>query len=316
MKYYADDVNLHARIYAMRGRLLSLKDYTSIIRDKQGLGEEVYDLQNSVEAKEIVFKEQIRDVIKLAEATRTYTRLFLAFLRQFEALNVKLILSRAFNRPVLEQWYDIGPYAVVDKSIIKEKLTVVEIKTILEHTYLGEIFDNMSSYERLEMRIDVCTARNLYESPSLFHLDDKRVFQDFVLKRLAVIGLIRHWRLKDSYHLSDEKVRDYLEMIHGLFDSSPGNQLKMLGEILNKRIEQIRKSSSRAPEAADIEYYLEQYYYNWISSMFHKDFHSIYCVVAYLWLLAYQIRNLFRIIDALRFGLPPEMIIERIVCEV
>jgi vacuolar-type H+-ATPase subunit C/Vma6 len=316
MKYYADDVNLHARIYAMRARLLSLMDYTSIVRDKQALSEKVYDKHNSIEAKEIVFKEQIRDIIKLAEATRIYTRLFIAFLRQFEAHNIKLILSRAFNRPVLEQWYDIGPYAVVDRSLINEKLTVEDIKTMLAHTYLEEIFDDMSSYERIEIRMDICTARNLYDSSSLFHPDARRVFQDFILKRVAVTGLIRNWRLKESYQWSDEKILLYLEMIHGLFDSSPGQQLKIVGEMLNNRLEQIRKSSSKTPESADIEYYLEQYFYNWISSMFHKDFHSVYCVAAYLWLLSNQIRNMFRIIDGMRFGLPPEEIIERIVCEV
>ena len=48
--------------------------------------------------------------------------------------------------------------------------------------------------------------------------------------------------------------------------------------------------------------------------MFHRDFHSIYCVVAYLWLLFYQIRNLFKIIEGRRFGFSPEVILARIVC--
>jgi len=316
MKYYADDVNLHARIYAMKSRLLTLRDYTSIVREKQGFCREVCDFQNTVEVKETVFKEQIRDVVKLAGATRIYTRLFLAFLRRFEALNVKLILSRAFNRPVLEQWYDIGPHALFDRGLIKEKLTADDIRTILANTYLEEIFDDISSYERLEIRIDVCTARNLYDSSDSFHPEAKKDFQDLILKTVAVTGLIRQWRLKESYRWSDEKIRDHLEMIHGLFDSSPGRHSKMVEEILNNRIAQARKSAAKAPEAADIEYYLEQYFYNWISSVFHKNFHSIYCVAAYLWLLNCQIKNLFRIVDALRFGLPPEKIIERIVCEV
>lgn len=316
MKYYADHVNLHARIYAMRGRLLTLRDYTAVVRDKQSLCETVCDMSNTIEAKEIVFKEQIRDIIKLAEATRIYAGLFIAFLRQYEALNVKLILSRAFNRPVLEQWYDIGPYAVVDRSLVRERFTVDDIKTILAHTYLKEIFEDMSSYERIEIRLDICTARNIYDSTALFYTDERRVFQDFIFKRAAVTGLIQNWRLKESYQWSDEKIRHYLEMIHGIFDSSPGRQLKTVGEILNNRIEQLRKTSTKTPEAADLEYYLEQYFYNWLISVFHKDFHSVYCVAAYLWLLDYQIRNMFRLIDGMRFGLPPEVIIERIVCEV
>ncbi|MBN2297882.1 MAG: V-type ATPase subunit [Deltaproteobacteria bacterium] len=316
MKYYADDVYLHARIYAMRGRLLTLKDYISIVRNRQGFCEEVCDLRNSVEVKETVFKEQIREVIKLAEATGIYADLFIAFLRWFEAFNVKQILSRAFSRPVLEQWYDIGPYAVVDRSLAGDKYTVDDIRTFLAHTYLKEIFDDSPSYERMEIRMDLCTLRNLYDSISLFNPEAKMVFHDLVRMRLAVSGMIRNRRLKEGYQWSDEKIQDHIDMIHGIFDFSPGRYLKKIAEVLNIRIEQIRKSSSRAPDAADIEYYLEQYYYNWILSKFHMDFHSIYCVVGYLWLLNCQIRNLYRIIDGLRFGLPPEIIIERIVCEV
>ncbi len=316
MKYYADDGYLHARIYAMRSRLLTLRDYVSIVRNRQGFCEEVCDLQNPVDVKETVFKEQTRNIITLAEVTGIYARLFIAFLRQFETMNVKQLLSGAFNRPSLEQWYDIGPYAVLDRSLVGEKLTVDDIRDLLAHTYLKEVFESCSKYERMEIRIDLCTLRNLYDSVSVFHPEARRVFQGIVRMRLAVTSIIWIWRLKEGYQLSDEKIQEHLETIHGLFGLSPGLYLEKMGRILNSRIEQIRKSSSRTPEAADIEYFLEQYYYNWISKAFHKDFHSIYCVVSYLWLLDCQIRNLFRIIDALRFGLSPETIIERIICEV
>ena len=49
--------------------------------------------------------------------------------------------------------------------------------------------------------------------------------------------------------------------------------------------------------------------------MFHRDFHSVFCVAAYLWLLFYQIRNLFKIIEGRRFGFSPERIIAGIVCD-
>jgi len=316
MKYYADDVYLHARIYAMRSRLLTLKDYASIARNRQGFCEEVCDLTDSIEVKEAVFKEQIRDIITLAEVTEVYTGLFIAFLRLFEAMNVKHLLSMAMSRPSLEQWYDIGPYAVFDRSLANEKLTVDDIRDLLEHTYLKEVIEYRSNYERMEIQIDLCTLRNLYDSASSFHTEARRVFLDLVYMRLAVIGMIRIWRLKEGYQWSDERIQEHLKMIHGLFGLSPGPHLKKIGRIQNRRIEEMRKTSSRTPDAADIEYFLEQYYYNWILKAFHRDFHSIYCVVSYLWLLDCQIRNLFRIIDALRFGLSPEAILERIVCEV
>jgi len=45
-----------------------------------------------------------------------------------------------------------------------------------------------------------------------------------------------------------------------------------------------------------------------------QDFHSICCVVSYLWMLYYQIRNLIKIIEGRHFGYSPERILANIVC--
>jgi hypothetical protein len=86
-------------------------------------------------------------------------------------------------------------------------------------------------------------------------------------------------------------------------------------ERLNRYLEQLRKGGGQEPSVVDIERHLEQNYYTWVSSMFHRDFHSVYCVIAYLWLLFYQIRNLFRIIDGRRFGFSSEAILNKLICE-
>jgi hypothetical protein len=54
----------------------------------------------------------------------------------------------------------------------------------------------------------------------------------------------------------------------------------------------------------DLEYHLEQYFYQRACSLFHRDYHSGYLVTAYLWLLFVQIQNLFRIVDARSLGVP------------
>ncbi len=315
MKYYTDQNNLHTRIYAMKGRLLSLKDYTSIVRDQEAFHDKISGGHDYLETKEMIFREQTATVIHLAEATRKYAPLFIAFLRQYEVNNAKLLLAKALGRQSLEQWYDIGPYAILNRSLLQEELSLEDIRGIMAGTYLESVLKDISSYERLEIRVDTCATGNLYASSNRFPPEAREIFQNFMLRRIAILMITCRWRLKENYHWSDKRIRIYLEMFNNLFGAPAWPQVRMMERDLNIRLEQMRKSGGRSPSAADIEYHLEQYYYRWVSSMFYKDFHSVYCVIAYLLLLYYQIRNLFRIIEGLRFGLPPEAIIERIICE-
>jgi len=316
MKHYADQDNLHTRLYAMRSRLLSLKDYASIVRDHESFYVKNSGVQDYLEAKEMVFREQIASIIHLAEATSNYAPLFIAFLRQYEVSNVKLLLAKAFGRQSLEQWYDIGPYAILDRSILENKPSLEQIKKTLTNTYMEDVCKDFASYERLEIRADTCTAMNLYSSSAPFSPESRKVFQSFITRRIAILMMIRRWRLKENYHWSGERIRLYLDMFNNLFETPAWPQFRIVEKSLESRLEKLRKSGVQTPTAADIEHHLEHYYYSWISSMFHRDFHSIYCVIAYLQLLYYQIKNLFCIIEGLRFGLSTEAILERIICEV
>jgi len=153
MKYYADEVNIHARIYAMRSRLVSLEGYSSLLRDQEASYDKASGSRGMIEAKETVFGDQIKVIIHLAEATQRYAPLFVAFLCQYEASNVKLILAKAFGRQSLEQWYDIGPYATLDKGLLARELSLDDIQEILAGTYLAEVFEEKMVYERLETRV-------------------------------------------------------------------------------------------------------------------------------------------------------------------
>jgi hypothetical protein len=75
----------------------------------------------------------------------------------------------------------------------------------------------------------------------------------------------------------------------------------------------VGKRGESAPDpAADVESYLDDYYYGWASSMLHRDFHSIYCVAAYLWLLPVRYGTFSRR-EGVRFGLPHEEILRKII---
>jgi vacuolar-type H+-ATPase subunit C/Vma6 len=315
MRNYADEVNLHARIYAMRGRLLSLRDYASIVREQETFPDRLSDPKDLIEAKENIFREQIAPIISLAEVNEKYAKLFIAYLRQYEAHNLKVILAKTFGKQSLEQWYDIGPFATLKEELLQKKITLDEIKSLIANTYLADDFKDISSYRRMEIRVDVCAVRNLYNYSTLLSLQAKNEFQDMVLKRIAVMTVIWSYRLREYYHWSDERARFYIERLHDLFGGHAWPQVRIVEEALNQHIEQLRKGGGQEPSILDIERHLEQNYYSWVSSMFHRDFHSIYCVVAYLWLLSYQIRNLFRIIEGRRFGFSSNEILNKIICE-
>ncbi|MGV8073543.1 MAG: V-type ATPase subunit [Syntrophobacteraceae bacterium] len=299
----------------MKGRLLSLRDYASMVREPAANSFKISGAREVIESKETLFREQIAPVIRLAEACYRYTPLFLAFLRQYEAQNAKILVAKAFGKQSLEQWYDIRPFAILDKDLLGKKLSLDEIKTLLADTYLADDFKDISSYRRMEIGLDIGAAGNLYRASMALSPQAKKEFQEILLKRISVLTVIWSWRLRSYYHWSDEKIRLYMEKFHNLFGGHTWSQVGIMAEALNRHLEQLYKDAGKEHSIVDIERRLEQDYYTWISSMFHKDFHSLYCVVAYLWLLFYQIRNLFRIIDGRRFGFSSEAILNKIICE-
>lgn len=315
MHDYADEVFLHARIYAMYSRLLSLKDYALMASDQdEAFYNKTPGTSDPITAKETVFKEQISGIINLAEATDLYTPLFLAFLRQFEAFNAKLIFAKAFGMKVLEQWYDIGPYAVLQRSMLKDKISLKDIQPLLIGTYLEDTLEDTSSYEQIEIRTDMCVARELFRASSRFTPIGKMDFQELMGRRIAIISTILAMRLKNTYQWDDEKIRPYLERFHNIFGGKASSQVKVVEKLLTGHLERQQAIGTQESDGIYMEHYLEQNFYNWVLSVFHRDFHSIWCVAAYLWLLYFQIRNLFRIIEGRRFGFDPEHILSRIIC--
>jgi len=315
MRHYADQDNLHARIYGMKGRLLSLRDYTAMVRDQQTFAITSSSVQDLIEAKENLFREQIAPVIALVEAYDKYAPIFLAYLRQFETHNAKILLTKAAGRENLEQWYDITPFASLDKRLLNDNLSLSDVTSILTNTYFGNHFKPSSSYLRMQINLDISSARTIYNSSSLISDQAKKEFEEIILKRIAVLMVIWSYRLRVYYHWSEKDTRLCLEKISNRLNINTESQIRSIEEDVNQHVEKLRKSGGQEPSVVDIEQHLEQIYYLWLSSIFHRDFHSIYCVIAYLWLLLFQIKNLFRIIDGRRFGFSTDAILSKIICK-
>jgi vacuolar-type H+-ATPase subunit C/Vma6 len=263
-------------------------------------------------ARQGLFREQIAPVIGLVEAYERYAPLFLAFLRQYEAQNAKILLAKAFGKQSQAHWYDIGPFAILDRDLLRKKLSLDEVKSLLRGVYLPDDFKDSSTYRQMDIQVDISSALNFWRASTLVSPQAKKEFQYIMLKRIAVLMVIWSWRLRWNYHWSDENIRVYMQDLHELFGGHAWSHVGIEEKALNLHLEQLHKGSGKEPSMVDIERQLEQKYYAWVSSMFHRDFHSLYCVVAYLWLLFYQIKNLFCIIDGKRFGLSPDEILNKI----
>jgi len=312
MRNYADIDYLHARIYAIRGRLLTLGGYSSIVRERQTALLKPGDLTG---AAENVFREQIAPVIALACAYDKYAPLFIAFLRLFETHNAKILLARAYGRKSLNQWYDISPFATLERELLEKNLPPEELKPLISKTFYGIDFKELSGFLRMAINLDISAAANLYNSSSLLSGNARKEFQEMALRRQATLMVIWSRRLKSYYKWSDEQIGSYLEKFESLIDGDTQSHVRVIEEAQNRQLEAIHKNGGSVPSVIDIENNLEQGYYAWVSSMFHRDFHSIYCVVAYLWLLFYQIKNLFRIMNGRRFGMSDEAILNKIICD-
>jgi vacuolar-type H+-ATPase subunit C/Vma6 len=314
MKHYADRVNLHARIYAMRGRLLAMRDYAAMVREQNDIVSKPSDNRQWVEARENLFREQIAPVIALAEAYDKYASIFLAYLRQYEMNNARLLWAQAAGRETSGEWYDIGPYASLDKSLLDKNLSLDEAGSLLAGTYLKDDFKPASGYLRMDVNLDISAARNIYNASLSISGQAGGELREMILKRMAILTVIWSYRLRVYYHQSEDNIRLYFMKLNNLFNMNPESQIRAVEEDVTRQIEKLRKSGGQEPSAIDIERYLEQNFYAWLSAMFHRDFHSVYCVVSYLWLLFYQIKNLFRIMDGRRFGMSADAILNDMIC--
>lgn len=313
MRNYADENYLHARIYAMRSRLLTLPDYVSLSgKQDEPLPDKATG--DMVAREEKIFQEQIAPLFPLAESTEMYTPLFIAFLRQFEAFNAKLLGAKAFGLMSLEQWYDIGPYAILKRNLLQETMDLQHIRPLLTDTYLAFAFEAADSFEQMESRVDLYAVKNFYAASASFQGPAKRDFQELMGRKIAITSLTLSLRLKKIYQWGDEKIHLFLEHFHEAFGGQVLPQVLIVEQVFSRYLEGRHSGSAEEPSVVDSEHYLEQYYYNWISSQFHRDYHSVFCVVAYLWMLYYQIRNLFKIIEGRRFGFPAERILAGIIC--
>ena len=323
MNPYADKNYLHAKIHALRDKLLKRNDYIKIINAQKphlafpALISET-DAEDYSKVKEKIFRNQIKKLLLFIESSDCYRVLFKAFLRFFETGNVKLLLAKAFRRTmVIEQWNDISPHNAFEHGLLQRDISLGEFKSLLGNTYLKNVVadDFPTRYEELESRIDFYAVRHLFDFSKEILFRQRRIFQEVMLRKIVLLKIVWSFRLKQNYGWDDDKISSHLASLYDLIDEFKGKD-ELVINIERQTNREINQSSGGIPEVSDIENDLERHFRFYIWRNFSRDFHSIYCVISYLWLLYYQIQYLFRIIEGFRFKVSPDIISKKITCEV
>jgi len=323
MNQNADKIYLHAKIHALRDQMLRRNDYIKIINAQKPhlafptlISED--DAEDHNKTKEIIFRNQINKLLLFIESSDCYRVLFKAFLRFFETGNVKLLLAKAFSRTmVIEQWNDISPYNSFEKDLLQRDISLDEFKSLLGNTYLNNVIadDFPTRYEELESRIDFYAVRYFFNFSKEILFPQNRIFQEVMLRKIVLLRIVWSFRLRQNYGWDDDKISSHLASLYDFIDEFD-DRAELIIKIERQMNKELNRSSGGIPEVSDIENELERYFWSYIWKNFSRDFHSIYCVISYLWLLYYQIQNLFRIIEGLRFNVPPDIISKKIICEV
>lgn len=316
MKQYADREYLHTRIYAMKGRLYGLREYAAVLREREpSRGDERQDERHRAAEKEILFANAMSDVFRLVEASDYHRPLFLAFLRQYEIQNLKLLLAKSFKKQVIEQWYPLGSYALIDRGLLEENLSLEGLKERVAGSYLAFVLQAGNTFDRFMIRADATGVREILQAADSLNSNDRELFLELVHMRAAVLLASWRRRLAAWYEWNQERIDEWLDSFRDILgDDLPALSLEMKEE-LARGTEDPGARAGVSTDAEDLEYRLEMLWYRWIGHFFYRDFHSVCPVAAYLWLLSRQVLNLFGIVDGLRFQLPHDVILGRIVTD-
>jgi vacuolar-type H+-ATPase subunit C/Vma6 len=323
MNFYADSNYIHARIYALHSQLLRRKDYNDIAGSGhfQSVmpGLDMGNIKNnSTVIKEKIFESQSGIVIQLAEASESTRHIFILFLRYFEALNLKLLCAQAYGHtPDPSIWYNIGDFAVIGREIPAGNSGIRSMIELTGDTWMKSVFSGKeaATFEDAERLIDSGMFRMAKDFLSSINLTDREFSMELAAGVIAYLRITWSRRLQYIYHMEPGSISGYI-----------GTNITVIGskKVFKRLVSEQEFKFLKMTGAADYksgeglsgaERAMQKILIRNVSRMFHRDFHSVNTVTCYLLLLFMQIRNLFSLADGLRFGLPPDVIMENIICE-
>ena len=320
MTCHADSVYLHAKLSALRSLLYRREDYHSLIHAGQAhrafadcvseqQGRSVYVSQ------QCVFAFQIRPVLRMLAASDYCRDLFLAFVRFFETDALKQVCARAYGRATaVDRWLDISPHHSFAAELQHADPDRATLQRLLANSYLqAAVAEGLPrSYEALENLFDVCMAAQFWQAAEGMPFWQRSRYRAIMAVRLYLqqctwIDRLRHgygWTDRQiEHHVSDADMCQLPHLAHALV--AAGRSVPAV----------IARPARAVAEVADCEYAREQWFYGYARRRALHTCHTVVNATCYVWLLYYQLMNVFRIIEGFRFRLPPDAIAGRLICE-
>ncbi len=321
MNNFADRIYLHAKIHALRQSLFANEDYRRIIRagSIHAAFPETLTEKNATDlsrSKDAVFRWQIAVIISFIGITAHYRGLFRAFLLLFELDNIKLVASRSYGRcPLLARWNDVSPYGVMDNSCRDADISLEDLRNILMDTPLDGALEEgeTPSYEVLESRLDRRAIENLAGYARKLRPRDRAIYNDLVLMKIASLKILWEYRL--ARYRDREGGFDQFDPAEcsGPAGRSAVTAMENSVRAMIRRAYPSGAAAAGGLDPAGLELFLDRAFIARADRAFSRDFHSICPVISFAWLLYYQVRNLFRIIEGFHAELPPEAIYDGII---
>lgn len=330
MNQYADTTYVRAKIYALKKTFFNKEDYLKVINSGtiKYLYPELYDDRDDLRYllnKEIIFKHQLLKLRILIESNNEYAPLFKSSLTSFEIKNIKLLILKNLGIPApLRVWFDVTPYNILPNNLYNQVLSKSDITNLLKRFNIdsdssGEAQDNESPYEYLDEKLYCEMLKSSLKHSRNLNSRDKKIFEWIYLFNFVSFIHISSLRLKENYGYKSERIIEFADKryqsIHKI-----GIPIERILSIQKEiRVSLLKRGYSIDEESAiqniqTIELVLFNLHFSMIDKLYCSNFHSIISLVCFIWMIRYQIANLFTIIEGFRFNISREEISRRMIC--
>lgn len=334
MKTY---IPLITKIKAMNAKLLNFTDYknlaytTSVVDFAtylknhssylQALAPYDEQLLHREELEHILTKTLYNDYDQLYRFCNIEQRTFLKlYFLVYEGDLLKAILYHLHHKKKATFLLDLKPfwqkYSSLDIDALYEVRTLEEFESVLQASIYQPAFENLSEKNSIfayEKALDLFIFKYLWQKKH--HLASPLTFKQVLGKQLDLLNIIFIYRAKAFYRMEGKEIMDILFPVQYKLNNDDMKDLAMASSV-----DDFYKILSQGSYGYLLEEYkgmsLEEIFPRFISSVLRKlqntqplSFVSIY---EYLWKKSFEIHQLTTLLESLRYGKSPELILAKL----
>lgn len=335
---YADFAAVNTKIRVLQRRFLKDEDYSRLldarsldetiayIKDHTAYGDLMGDYApeaTTISKLEVLFRVHLLEKYeKLVHyLSDMYRDLFRIIFMRYEVENLKLIF-RALQRnerlePLIEGFYKSDIYPQIDYERLIMAKTIEEAVHLLQGTlyhkvllpYMGESPGKILFY--LEMNLDRIYFNKLAQTIDKLPASERELVKEFLGKNVDILNIQWIYRGMKYYRISPEELFNYC------LTSGYALNLETLRQLCyahdeSELVARLRKTSYAFLFEEDMnvdrfmELGMERYLYSTLKRFEQKGRLTILPSIIYIHRLEYEMRDLFSLLEAKKFGMGRE----------